>query len=689
MDYGYSRKAEIERKLAEEQGKLAALKESLATADALTHNMVNILSHFDERLHKLEETIIPVHRETKDLQRLQDNIDKTIISFDDVISYHHVAKDIGLVLHQGPSRQVDRYIECMERLLNAVNFFKENNPDSPELNTVKQLFDVGKDKLESEFQGQLSRHSKPTQPDQLLRLKDDSGVKEEGQLTMIVPPDSTPGIIPLPPKAVSDLSKMAKWLSNQEKTSDYATNYATIRSSNLQKTIIALKEYIKDRASSGSRKSSNVRDTPKKSASRRARILEKRKEGLDHLAHYYLESIATGLKSAYPTIAEEDTVEIEIDPFLEAVTLAEKLFIIEYRLMNSILPDAINKGKIFDSIIRDSLVMLEQDGMKFATYAKQCIARHDHPSVVNIFPAVKHLKNKLALYLDLLKNSAEENKVKIPKLISELDATAVKVLDDFTDSVKSDPEKESNMPKDGTVHELTSNAMKFMQQLAQNLDVAGGILASQHHGTQQLGSKSVICLAQYTSHVLGALKLNLQNKSRVYVDQSLAAIFLLNNYNFILSALNRYGLLDLVKKSIPDVENIYKNVITEQKTKYLHCWDNFPVYLSDENKQGLSLHAEPGQKLKEKEKQVVKDKLKSFNNELDDLVKLHRTWAVPDTDIKTEIREALRKKILPPYTAFRDKYRMVQFTKNIEKYLKHTPETVGEHINTLFDQSTS
>lgn len=40
------------------------------------------------------------------------------------------------LLYCRPGRQVDRYIALMEKLTKAVAFFKENNPDSPELNTV-------------------------------------------------------------------------------------------------------------------------------------------------------------------------------------------------------------------------------------------------------------------------------------------------------------------------------------------------------------------------------------------------------------------------------------------------------------------------------------------------------------------------------------------------------------------------
>jgi len=36
-------------------------------------------------------------------------------------------------------------------------------------------------------------------------------------------------------------------------------------------------------------------------------------------------------------------------------------------------------------------------------FAKQCIANHDHPSVVNIFPAIKHLKQMSSEYSEILK----------------------------------------------------------------------------------------------------------------------------------------------------------------------------------------------------------------------------------------------------------------------------------------------
>uniref|UniRef100_H2ZQN1 Exocyst complex component 7 n=1 Tax=Ciona savignyi TaxID=51511 RepID=H2ZQN1_CIOSA len=278
MEQTQKRKQEIETRLAEEKKRSEMIKENLEKADQLTNSMVTILNHFDERLHKLEDTILPVHRKTKDLQRLQDNIEKTLTSLDHVIGYHHVANDVEPVLRQGPSRQVDKYLHSMERLVKAVAFFSENNPDSPELNTVNTLFSNGKDGLEKEFQAQLSRHTKPMPP-----LKVEELIKMENK--------EDESFIHLPEKTVSDLSQMSEWLSGPGNSQSFVKAYSDIRSNNLIKTLNGMSDHIKGNSNTG-RKISNAISTPKKPGNRRARTFDRRKE--------------TGLgKSSHAPIAEE------------------------------------------------------------------------------------------------------------------------------------------------------------------------------------------------------------------------------------------------------------------------------------------------------------------------------------------------------------------------------------------------
>ena len=81
------RKHDSDAKLQLEKENLAWLKEQCAESERLTSGMVDILESFEVRLGKLEETILPVYQETGNLQRRQENIDKTLTELDHVINF--------------------------------------------------------------------------------------------------------------------------------------------------------------------------------------------------------------------------------------------------------------------------------------------------------------------------------------------------------------------------------------------------------------------------------------------------------------------------------------------------------------------------------------------------------------------------------------------------------------------------
>ena len=58
----------------QEEENLEILKDSLARSDTMTQNMLHILNTFENRLSKLEETIIPIYQETGNLQRRHESI---------------------------------------------------------------------------------------------------------------------------------------------------------------------------------------------------------------------------------------------------------------------------------------------------------------------------------------------------------------------------------------------------------------------------------------------------------------------------------------------------------------------------------------------------------------------------------------------------------------------------------------
>ncbi|XP_049419238.1 exocyst complex component 7 isoform X10 [Epinephelus fuscoguttatus] len=644
-----ARKREIEEKLRQEQETLSFIRENLEKSDQLTKGMVSILSSFESRLMQLENSIIPVHKQTENLQRLQENVDKTLSCMDHVISYYHVAKDTDRIIREGPTGRLDEYLACIAKIQKAVEYFQDNNPDSPELNTVKARFEKGKELLEAEFRSLLTRYSKPVPP---ILILDAISVDEELEVQEDVVLEH------LPEAVLQDVICIAGWLVEYGRNQDFMNVYFQIRSNQLDRSIKGLKDHFrKNSASSGILYSPAVqtkrKDTPTKKAPRRP--------------------------------GKDDVLDIEIDSYIHCISAFVKLAQSEYALLTEIIPEHHQK-KTFDSLIQEALDNLMLEGDNIVSAARRAIMRHDYSAVLTIFPILRHLKMNKSEFDSTLQGTAASTKNKLPTLITSMETIGAKALEEFADSIKNDPDKEYNMPKDGTVHELTSNAILFLQQLLDFHETAGAMLASQETSSSASSYTSEFnkrLLSTYICKVLGNLQLNLLSKSKVYEDSALSAIFLHNNYNYILKSLEKSELIQLVTVTQKKAENSYRELIEQQIQMYQRSWLKVTEHLTDRNMPVF----QPGTKLKDKERQVIKDKFKGFNDGLEELCKIQKGWAIPDKEQRDFIRQAQRRVVSDAYRAFLHRCANISFTKNPEKYHKYRPEEVEEMIEKLFDTS--
>nr|XP_020460267.1 exocyst complex component 7 isoform X3 [Monopterus albus] len=704
-----ARKRAIEEKLKQEQETLSFIRDNLEKSDQLTKGMVSILSSFESRLMQLENSIIPVHKQTENLQRLQENVDKTMSCMDHVISYYHVAKDTDRIIREGPTGRLDEYLACIAKIQKAVEYFQDNNPDSPELNTVKARFEKGKELLEAEFRSLLTRYSKPVPP---ILILDAISVDEELEVQEEVVLEH------LPEAVLQDIICIAGWLVEYGRNQDFMNVYFQIRSNQLDRSIKGLKDHFrKNSASSGVLYSPAVqtkrKDTPTKKAPKRpvyipgtirkAQNLLKQYsqhgldgkkggsnltplEGYDHDLRVKHHSDALTEKHG-ATTGKDDVLDIEIDSYIHCISAFVKLAQSEYTLLTEIIPEHHQK-KTFDSLIQEALDNLMLEGDNIVSAARRAIMRHDYSAVLTIFPILRHLKMSKSEFDATLQGTAASTKNKLPTLITSMETIGAKALEEFADSIKNDPDKEYNMPKDGTVHELTSNAILFLQQLLDFHETAGAMLASQETSSSSSSYTSEFnkrLLSTYICKVLGNLQLNLLSKSKVYEDSALSAIFLHNNYNYILKSLEKSELIQLVTVTQKKAESSYKELIEQQIQMYQRSWYKVTEHLTDRNMPNAIYHQ--GAKLKDKERQVIKDKFKGFNDGLEELCKTQKGWAIPDKDQRDFIRQAQKKVVSHAYQTFLKRCANISFTKNTEKYHKYRPEDVEEMIEKLFDTS--
>ena len=154
-------------------------------------------------------------------------------------------------------------------------------------------------------------------------------------------------------------------------------------------------------------------------------------------------------------------------------------------------------------------------------------------------------------------------------------------------------ESAAPLPKDGTVYEMTSNVVLFLGQLTDLSDTVGPLLAQDQSYSNALvhtqpwpkPQRNKALLGLYIStyfdfilvltiskryvfvaeKVLVQLNLTLVTKSDAYNDSSLRYIFRLNNSHYLLAALQRSGLLELLKVKA-NMERPEKSC--EQQEKY-------------------------------------------------------------------------------------------------------------------------
>ncbi|XP_055510251.1 exocyst complex component 7 isoform X4 [Leucoraja erinacea] len=675
------RKRDIEERLRQEQETLSFIRESLEKSDQLTKNMVSILSSFESRLMQLENSIIPVHKQTENLQRLQDNVDKTLSCLDHVISYYHVAKDTEKIIKEGPAGRLEEYLSCMAKIQKAVEYFQDNNPDSPELNRVKFLFEKGKESLESEFRNLLTRNSKPVPSVVILDLiAGDDDIETTDEMTLEH----------LPENILQDLICISGWLVEYGRnlgyalcSSDFMNVYYQIRSNQLDRSIRGLKEHFRKNSSSSgilySPAMQNKRkDTPSKKAIKRP----------GHDYELRPKHLSEPLSDKHgPPAGKEDIMDSEIDSYIHCISAFVKLVQSEYQLLTDIIPEHHQK-RTFDSLIQVRLSVKMEGGRTIVSTTRPIITRqYNHYSAVpHSIPILKHLKLMKQEFDQVLQGTAASTKNKLPVLITSMETTGAKALEEFADSIKNDPDKEYNMPKDGTVHELTSNAILFLQQLLDFQETASAMLASQEIGTSSSSYNSEFnrrLLSNYICKILGNLQLNLHSKAKVYEDTALGAVFLLNNFNYILKSLEKSELIQLVAVSQKHPDKAYRSHIDEQLQTYQRSWLKVTMPLTEGNLPAF----QPGTKLKDKERQAIKDRFKAFNDGLEELCKIQKSWAIPDKEQRDTIRRAQKENVTVAYRVFWQRYSNVPFTKNVEKYMKYKVEQVEEMIEKLFDTS--
>jgi len=676
-----TKKREIEAKMEEEKASIAWLTETLQKSDQLANSMLNILTSFEERLCNLEDTILPVHKETTDLQRRQGNIDKTLGLLDEVLNYHSVSSNLKPSIEEGPTGHLQDYLDHMEEIDEAIKFFEKNNPESSQLGVLRTLNDKARESLQKEFLLLLQRNSRPVP---IVTIQDILNAMLTQNDTSSQTSTDELHLQHFSEQVMNDLATIANWLVEHRNSTDFMSMYSQIRSSMLLQSIQGIKN-------EGFKFNFDVSYAKKKPPMKRLQseiVYGKKKLGPKKSTKQVIETLY-GHKRAPSSIEtsiideDEETESSKVDTFITCTGALLKLMQSEKDLMDSIIPPE-RHIPIFSQLVVEALTKHYQDAEIVCNLAKSKQHQLDHSAIQLVLRVLRYLMSVKQEFDALLKLVNVDTRKKFLNMISLMKETGTNILYEFTEKLK-EFDKHVTMPKDGTVHQVTSNVTVFLEELKLHSDTAAIFDLTTDANGEKGGSDdsdNEKRVADFIARVLSVLSLNLTNKSKLYDTSALQAVFMLNNYNYIIKSLHKIGIMKMLQDhGQPNLEQDYDEAIEEEMKLYLRSWKRVTNHLEvDASVKSIDNKTH----LKEKHKQAIKDKFKGFNTDLEDINQSHKQFTVPDVELKQRIYKSICDMVLPLYTEFLKRYRDIHFTKNLEKYVKYDVEKVSSVIASIY-----
>ncbi|CAG0879845.1 unnamed protein product [Darwinula stevensoni] len=684
--------AQVQRKLEQGLKSLKVLNETMDRSQRATDSIVGILNSFEQRLNQLEKAILPIYRQT--------DIEKTLMELNGVVKHYSVANDVEQLVKQGvmSGPSLNGYLEALDRLWSAWNYFTVNNPDSAELENVKLLFNLGMDSINKHFRELLTSISKPLIPVTVL-----DALSNENEVGAILK------AMNLESDSVKELKQLAAWMADHNRDM-FLTVYAKVRASLVVKTLNALKDHQRKGSLGIDSRSPTVPTTASPAPPRRLRA----DAGTRHLVLNRIQALAekkmgktlevTGKHglgkprgSSADLGAEDKISESDIEVYLICLSAFMSLLEAEKKVAIKILPSSPLSSlmQTFEVIIRDAVEHMTTDGQGLLSRLKKAVPRQDFNSIFAVVPVLQHLLTLQRRFDSLTSECSEDSQRKFKHLMGMFFETESQCLEDFIEALKLDQDKQ--VPSDGTVHQLTSNIMMSLEPLRDTDDTLGHILQvailsvsfldkplyQKAVGSLPLNiSRKKALLGVYLTRVVAGLSMALNNKSESYSDTSLKAVFRLNNTQYILTSLQRSGLLDIMRCYQADCEDHLLDQIVEQKRIYSQGWSKVLHYITGADIPQASFTTE---KMRERDRQMLKDKFLGFNREVEEIGRIQRHYSIPDPELRESLKRDNKEFILPAYQTFFDRYARLPFTKNPAKYVKYSPVDISQLIDNFFD----
>ncbi|KZV31697.1 exocyst complex protein exo70-like [Dorcoceras hygrometricum] len=177
-------------------------------------------------------------------------------------------------------------------------------------------------------------------------------------------------------------------------------------------------------------------------------------------------------------------------------------------------------------------------------------------------------------------------------------------------------------------------------------------------------------------NLVKAIELNLETWSKGYEDAVLSYLFLMNNHWHVYKYLKGTKLGALLGDSWLREHEQYKEYYAT--TFFRESWGKLPALLSRE---GLILFSGG----RATARNLVKQRLKAFNEAFDDMYKKQSKLVISDKDLRERTCQVIIQTIVPVYRSYMQNYGpLVEQDQSASKYSKYTAQSLEKMFESLF-----
>lgn len=176
--------------------------------------------------------------------------------------------------------------------------------------------------------------------------------------------------------------------------------------------------------------------------------------------------------------------------------------------------------------------------------------------------------------------------------------------------------------------------------------------------------------------IIKAIEQNLDVWMKAYPDQTLAHFFGMNNHWHLYKNLKGTKIGDHLGDSWLKEHEQYKEYYA---TVFLRdSWGKLPSHLSRE---GLILFSGGHATARD----LVKKRLKAFNDAFDDMYKKQATWVLPEKDLRDRVCQQIVQAIVPVYRSYMQNYGpLVEKDASSSKYVRYTVVALEKILSSLY-----